>query len=102
MPGVFGAYAGAVSDRAAGPEYRRCYPYMTGRLYLMERLFRFPNPVNELAARTVAAGVLSLALLSLLLSATLGFGWLWLTVPLAYGFLTRVLTGPTLSPLGQL
>jgi len=68
----------------------------------MERLFRFPNPVNELAARTVAAGVLSLALLSLLLSATRGFGWLWLTVPLAYGFVARVLTGPTLSPLGQL
>ena len=68
----------------------------------MEQLFRFPNPVNELAARTVAAGVLSLALLSLLLSSTLGFVWLWLTVPLAYGFLARVLTGPTLSPLGQL
>jgi len=65
-------------------------------------VFRFPNPVNELAARTVAAGVLALALLTLLLSAALGFGWLWLTVPLAYGFVARVLTGPTLSPLGQL
>ena len=65
-------------------------------------MFRFPNPVNELAARTVAAGVLALALLTLLLSAALGFGWLWLTVPLAYGFVARVLTGPTLSPLGQL
>ncbi|HZE49438.1 MAG TPA: DUF4395 domain-containing protein [Jatrophihabitantaceae bacterium] len=65
-------------------------------------MFRFPNPVNELAARTVAAGVLALALLTLVLSAALGFGWLWLTVPLAYGFVARVLTGPTLSPLGQL
>jgi len=65
-------------------------------------VFRFPNPVNELAARTVAAGVLALALLTLVLSAALGFGWLWLTVPLAYGFVARVLTGPTLSPLGQL
>src|SRR4051794_1981927 len=26
----------------------------------------------------------------------------WLTLVLAYGFLARVLTGPTLSPLGQL
>ena len=26
----------------------------------------------------------------------------WLLVPLAYGFWARVLTGPTLSPLGQL
>jgi hypothetical protein len=65
-------------------------------------LFRFPNPVNELAARTVAAGVLALAGLTLVLSAAFGFGWQWLTVPLAYGFVARVLTGPTLSPLGQL
>lgn len=28
--------------------------------------------------------------------------WLWLTLPLAYGFLARVATGPRLSPLGQL
>lgn len=67
----------------------------------MDSLFRFPNPVNELAARAVAAGVLALCLTTLLLSATLGFGWLWLTVPLAYGFVARVLAGPTLSPLGQ-
>src|SRR5436190_12326559 len=26
----------------------------------------------------------------------------WLVIPLAYGFWARVLTGPTLSPLGQL
>jgi len=29
-------------------------------------------------------------------------GWTWLLVPLTYGFIARVLTGPTLSPLGQL
>jgi hypothetical protein len=28
--------------------------------------------------------------------------WRWLTAVLAYGFVARVLTGPTLSPLGQL
>jgi Domain of unknown function (DUF4395) len=62
----------------------------------MRRLFSFPNPVNEVAARTVAAGVVVLCLLTLVLQT----GWpLWI---LAYGFLARVLTGPTLSPLGQL
>jgi hypothetical protein len=59
-------------------------------------LFRFPNPVNEVSARLVATGV---ALISL---AALGFRQHWLLVPLAYGFVARVLTGPTLSPLGQL
>jgi hypothetical protein len=37
----------------------------------------------------------------LLALATIGFDQPWLTVPLAYGFWARVLTGPTLSPLGQ-
>jgi hypothetical protein len=60
------------------------------------RLFSFPNPVNEVSARIVAAGVLLLA------AATVVFNQPWLTVVLAYGFVARVLTGPTLSPLGQL
>ena len=59
-------------------------------------LFSFPNPVNELSARLVAGGVLTMAL------AAIVFGQLWLLVPLAYGFAARVATGPTLSPLGQL
>lgn len=58
--------------------------------------FTFPNPVNELAARTVAAGVVLLSLL------TLVTGWWWLLVPLALGFVGRVLAGPRLSPLGWL
>ena len=58
-------------------------------------LFTFPNPVNEYAARTVAAGVVILCLLALALQQP------WLLIPLAYGFWARVLTGPTLSPLGQ-
>jgi hypothetical protein len=33
---------------------------------------------------------------------TLASGWYWLLVPIAYGFWARVLTGPTLSPLGWL
>lgn len=59
-------------------------------------LLSFPNPVNEKAARTVAAGVVVLAAVTLATSAY------WLLVPLAYGFLARALTGPTLSPLGRL
>jgi hypothetical protein len=65
-------------------------------------VFEFPNPVNEKAARTVAAGVLVLCLATIVLTLARGHGWLWPTVPLAYGFLARVATGPTLSPLGQL
>ena len=59
-------------------------------------LFRFPNPVNEVSARLVAGGVVVMSLV------TIGFDLPWLTAVIAYGFLARVLTGPTLSPLGQL
>jgi Domain of unknown function (DUF4395) len=60
----------------------------------MKSLFEFPNPVNEKAARTVAAVVLATVVV------ILATGWYWLLVPLTYGFWARVLTGPTLSPLG--
>jgi hypothetical protein len=36
------------------------------------------------------------------LGLALGTQWLWLVAPLAAGFVARVLTGPVLSPLGQL
>ncbi|HEY5170360.1 MAG TPA: DUF4395 domain-containing protein [Acidimicrobiia bacterium] len=62
----------------------------------MHDLFSFPNPVNEVSARLVAAGVVVLAILTLALDQP------WLLIPLTYGFVARVLTGPTLSPLGQL
>jgi hypothetical protein len=62
----------------------------------MGDLFSFPHPVNEKAARTVAAVVAVTALVILVT------GWYWLLAPLAYGFIARVLTGPTLSPLGAL
>ncbi|MBT0768167.1 DUF4395 domain-containing protein [Kineosporia sp. J2-2] len=65
-------------------------------------LIGFPNPVNEVAARTVAGGVMLLSAATLVLSLSAGEGWLWLSVPLAYGFWARVATGPVLSPLGQL
>jgi len=58
----------------------------------VRRLLSFPNPVNEIAARTVAAGVLVLTVVELSTRTR------WLLIPLAYGFVARVLTGPKLSP----
>jgi hypothetical protein len=63
---------------------------------MMGTLFEFPNPVNEVSARLVAGGVVILGLLTITLDQP------WLLLVLAYGFVARVLTGPTLSPLGQL
>src|SRR5205807_8099546 len=68
--------------------------YRLAILRFMRELFSFPNPVNEKAARVVAGVVLALVLV------TLATGAYWLLIPLAYGFWARVLTGPTLSPLG--
>jgi hypothetical protein len=59
-------------------------------------LLDFPNPVNEKAARAVAAMVLVVCLVALATSA------LWLLVPLAVGFLLRVASGPRFSPFGLL
>ena len=61
--------------------------------------FSFPNPVNDVAARTVASGAVLMAL------AVAVLGWGWVLVPLTYGFVARVLAGPRislLSPLGLL
>jgi hypothetical protein len=60
------------------------------------RLFSFPDPVNEVSARLVAGGVVLMSALTIALDQP------WLTAVIAYGFVARVLTGPTLSPLGQL
>jgi hypothetical protein len=65
----------------------------------MARPFGFPNPVNETAARTVAAGVLAQALVFLVTA--VAFGWWWGLVPLTFGFVARVTSGPTFSPLGR-
>jgi hypothetical protein len=58
-------------------------------------LLSFPDPVNEVSARLVAAGVVVLAVV------TIAADTRWLLIPLAYGFLARTLSGPTLSPWGQ-
>src|SRR5206468_3786839 len=63
---------------------------------LVRSIFSFPNPVNEVAARLVAGGVVLMSL------ATIVFDQPWLTAAIAYGFVARVLTGPTLSPLARL
>jgi hypothetical protein len=60
------------------------------------RLFSFPDPVNEVSARLVAAGVVLMSVATIVLAQP------WLTLVIAYGFLARVISGPTLSPLGQL
>lgn len=62
----------------------------------MASVIGFPDPVNEVSARVVAAGVVVLSV------ATIALDQPWLTAVIAYGFVARVLTGPTLSPLGQL
>src|SRR5204863_7134385 len=62
----------------------------------MRELFSFPNPVNETSARLVAGAVAVLTVI------TVAFQQGWLLPVLAYGFLARALTGPTLSPLGLL
>ncbi len=62
----------------------------------MSTLLSFPNPVNEKAARTVALVVMALAIVALATRS-----W-WLLPVLAYGFVARALSGPTLSPLGWL
>ncbi len=66
---------------------------MTSRV---DPLFRFPNPVNETSARLVAAGVVAMAAVYLVT------GWGLVLAVMTYGFWARVLTGPTLSPLGRL
>ena len=58
-------------------------------------LLRFPNPVNEVSARLVAAGVVLMTIAVLV-------GQHWVLVPLAYGFVARLASGPRFSPLGLL
>jgi hypothetical protein len=62
----------------------------------VRKLIGFPNPVNEVSARLVATGVVAMSV------TTVAFHFTWLLGVLFYGFVARVLTGPKLSPLGQL
>ena len=58
--------------------------------------FSFPNPVNEVAARIVAGGVVLMSVVFVVTQSG------WALLPLSYGFIARVLTGPRLSPLGRI
>lgn len=62
----------------------------------LKEVFSFPHPANEYAARMVAAMVVTLAVTIIV------FDFHWLHFALTYGFLARVFTGPTLSPMGLL
>ena len=62
----------------------------------LNEIFSFPHPANEIAARWVAAMVVLLTL-TIILS-----DQYWLIGILLYGFAARVLTGPSLSPMGLL
>jgi Domain of unknown function (DUF4395) len=79
----------ASSETAGEPESRDEHGWTA-------RVFSFPNPVDEISARLVAGGVVLLSL------ATIVFEQPWLTAVIAYGFVARVLSGPTFSPLGQI
>ena len=118
LPGALVIACTVVAARSGGPEAetsRRVVAGRPARLRWKERdmtttaatptgtdaderpsLFSFPNPVNEVSARLVATGVVLMA------ATIIVFDVRWLTLVLAYGFIARVLTGPSLSPLGQL
>ena len=55
---------------------------------ILKSIFSFPNPVNEIAARSVAGMVVILSF-AIILS-----GEPWLLFLLFYAFLARVFTGP--------
>lgn len=59
-------------------------------------MFSFPDAVDEVSARLVAAGVVALALTAIVSDLR------WLTAFLAYGFVARVAAGPRFSPLALL
>ena len=62
----------------------------------INNLFSFQNPVNEFSARFVAGMVSILTIATILTENQFVAGFL------LYGFLARVATGPTLSPMGLL
>lgn len=80
--------------RGANPELSD-QVYRSNIARMSSKLFGFPNPVNETSARLVAAGVVAQG------AAFLATQQWWVLLPLAYGFLARVLSGPRFSPLGQ-
>ena len=62
----------------------------------MGRFFEFPNPVDEVSARLVASGVV------VMVTTMFATQQWWVLVPLTFGFVARVASGPRFSPLGLL
>lgn len=62
----------------------------------LQRIFAFPNPVNEYAARSTAGIVVFLALAAVLTQLD------WLVAVIAAGFVLRVAFGPRISPAALL
>ena len=79
--------------KSGQPDYTAELSNMTNTF---KSFFSFPNPVNEVAARLVAAMVVALSVAIILT------GQPWLLFLLLYGFVARVLAGPNLSPMGML
>ncbi len=76
---------------------RTVSPALATRSSRLSAFFSFPDPVNEVSARLVAGGVVLMTVPALIFDEHA----VWLIAVLAYGFVARVLTGPTMSPLGQ-
>ena len=72
------------------------HPETNSTTSVLKDVLSFPNPVNEISARVVAGMVVILSLAIILTDQS------WLMYVLAYGFLARVISGPTLSPMGLL
>ena len=60
------------------------------------KFFSFPHPMNSSVARVVAAGVVIMAVATILLDQP------WITLVLSFGFIARVAAGPRISPLAIL
>jgi len=60
------------------------------------RVIGFPDRVNDVAARTVASGVVLTVVVAVVTHQA------WIAAVLAYGFVARTLSGPRFSLLGQL
>ncbi|PZC48641.1 MAG: protein of unknown function (DUF4395) [Chloroflexi bacterium] len=60
----------------------------------LKTLFSFPHPVNEYAARSVAAMIFTITVITIATDVS------WLTLVLVYSFLAHVLAGPRFSPIG--
>ena len=86
----------AADQITANPERQALATSTISQRSTLSSVFSFPHPVNEYAARTVAVITFALAVTIIVADAR------WLLWVLAYEFLARVLTGPTLSPIGTL